>query len=207
MRKNVLLLGLLVLFTACEQTPARVEDNGKKTYDKRSMMVAAASLANDPRYEPAASAPSVAVQSIESKDLMAPAAKASNSMFKMPVEGKIISRFGQPDNGGKNDGINIAAPAGTPVRASASGSVVFVGDQLRTYGNMVIIKHEGRRNTTYAHLGKTFVSKGQQVAQGDAIGTVGKTGQVAIPQLHFALREGATPEDPMHYMPTMRSSL
>jgi murein DD-endopeptidase MepM/ murein hydrolase activator NlpD len=200
-------IGLIALLSACSQPPARVEDNGKNDYKQRDIMLADAAASSAPVSAPLPVAPqsTISVQSFESKDLNAitPAAGSTNNTFKMPVEGKVISRFGEQDK----DGIRIAAPAGTPVRAASSGEVVFAGNQLKTYGNMVIVKHANRRTTTYSHLAKTFVSKGDRVMQGDTLGTVGKTGNVTTPQLHFALREGTEPTDPMQYIPTATSQL
>lgn len=207
MQKLLSFSGLIVVLAACNQSPAHVEDKGKNLYKQHAVQVA--ETVTEPAQPRVSVAGNASIQSIETKELAAPAPRtvSTSSLYKMPIEGKIISRFGEATTTGKNDGINIAASAGTPVRAASSGQVVFVGNQLKSYGNMVIIKHQNRKSTTYAHLAKTFVSKGAHVAQGDSIGTVGTTGSVATPQLHFALREGATPEDPMHYMPTMTSSL
>ncbi len=204
MKLTLSLFSLLLLLSACEQLPARVEDKGKNSYKPYGVMLAQLepSAGGTGQTEPAA------FQAVESKDLVSPASfgaamPAASSPLTMPVEGKIISRFGKD----RSDGIVIAAPAGTPVRAASSGTVVFVGDQLKSYGNMVIIKHADQKNTTYAHLGRTFVHKGQKVDQGANIGTVGRSGNVSTPQLHFALREGATPKNPLAYMDTATSSL
>jgi murein DD-endopeptidase MepM/ murein hydrolase activator NlpD len=103
---------------------------------------------------------------------------------------EVISAFGTKRGGIVNDGINIAAPIGQTVRAAASGNVVYVGDHLKGYGNLVIIKHTGNYFTAYAQLGDYAVRKGQKVKIGQRIGTVGASGNVERPQLHFAIRKG-----------------
>jgi murein DD-endopeptidase MepM/ murein hydrolase activator NlpD len=99
-----------------------------------------------------------------------------------------------------NDGINIASSEGEPVWAAADGEVVYVGNELQGYGNMVLIRHDGNRSTTYAHLNRATVDKYDRVKQGDIIGYVGSTGNVKQPQLHFAVREGKNPVDPRKYL-------
>jgi len=125
------------------------------------------------------------------------AAKPSGAAFMWPVSSrKIISGFGPKGDGKVNDGINIASSDGEPVWASADGEVVYVGNGLQGYGNMVLIKHAGGKTTAYAHLGRVTADKYDRVKQGDIIGYVGATGNVKTPQLHFAIREGKEPIDP-----------
>lgn len=115
-----------------------------------------------------------------------------------PVNGgKIISHF----KGVENDGINIAMSEGEPIMAAASGVVVYSGNDLRDYGNMVIIRHDNGWLTAYANASKIVVKKGAYVKQGDIIAYVGSSGGVKTPQLHFALRKGKTPVDPEQYLP------
>lgn len=127
--------------------------------------------------------------------------------FIWPVNGsKILSGFG-PKKGGKvNDGINIAADNGEPVWAAADGEVVYVGNELQGYGNMVLVKHANGKTTTYAHMGSISVDKYDRVKQGDIIGYVGSTGNVKEPQLHFAIRDGKDPVDPRKYLATRTAS-
>lgn len=113
-----------------------------------------------------------------------------------PVQGRLVSDFGPKGSGVVNDGVNIAAIAGTPVHAAASGRVVYAGNKIKGYGNMVLLSHAGGRNTTYAHLNKLIIAKNAKVKQGDIIGYVGDTGNVKFPQLHFAVRQGKTPVNP-----------
>lgn len=121
--------------------------------------------------------------------------------FMWPVSSKkVVSGFG-PKGGGKvNDGINIAMAEGEPVWAAADGEVVYVGNELKGYGNMVLIKHTANRTTSYAHLSRASVDKYSRVKQGDIIGYVGTTGNVSKPQLHFTIREGKEAVDPQKYL-------
>jgi murein DD-endopeptidase MepM/ murein hydrolase activator NlpD len=116
--------------------------------------------------------------------------------FIWPVSGSVISGFGTTGSGERNDGINIAAAAGAPVRAAASGTVTYAGNELREYGNLVIIRHRGGYITVYAHERRLDVTKGEHVAQGQVIGTAGETGAVTRPQLHFEVRYHTNPVNP-----------
>lgn len=121
--------------------------------------------------------------------------------FIWPVNGsKVISGYGPKGGGKANDGINIAAAQGEPVWAAADGEVVYAGNELAGYGNMVLIKHSGGKTTTYAHLSRFTVDKYDRIQQGDIIGYVGATGNVKQPQLHFAVRDGKDAVDPMKYV-------
>lgn len=116
--------------------------------------------------------------------------------FSWPVRGPLVSDYGAKAGGKVNDGINIAAPKGTPVRAAASGKVVFAGNFLESKGNLVIVRHPSGQMTAYAHMDKILVQRGEQIAGGQSIGTVGQTGDVASPQLHFQLREKGLAANP-----------
>jgi murein DD-endopeptidase MepM/ murein hydrolase activator NlpD len=125
------------------------------------------------------------------------------SSFMWPVNSrKVISGFGPKGAGKTNDGINISSPEGEPVWASADGEVIYSGNELAGYGNMVVIKHGGNKNTSYAHLSRATVDKYDRVKQGDIIGYVGNTGGVKKPQLHFAVRDGKNPVDPKKFLST-----
>jgi murein DD-endopeptidase MepM/ murein hydrolase activator NlpD len=127
--------------------------------------------------------------------------------FIWPVRGDIVSGFGPKDTGQRNDGINIAGKEGDLVRSAAAGDVVYSGNLVPGFGNLVLIKHDGGWVTAYAHLSKTLVKIRDRIAQGQDIGAVGKTGGVETPQLHFELRyapspkEKAKPVDPALVMP------
>lgn len=120
--------------------------------------------------------------------------------FVWPVEGTVLSTFGAKDDGLHNDGINIAAPAGAPVRATEDGVVAYVGDELRGYGNLILIKHANGWVSAYAHNSQVRVARGQEVKRGQVIGTVGVTGGVAAPQSHFELRRDGQAVDPLDYL-------
>ncbi len=126
--------------------------------------------------------------------------------FAWPVSGRVIADFGATTNGGRNDGINIAAAEGTPIRASASGSVTYAGDELKNYGNLVLIKHSGGFTTAYAHADRLVVSRGDFVAKGQVIGYAGQTGDVSQPQLHFEIRSGTSPVNPRSYLTSTTAS-
>ncbi len=127
--------------------------------------------------------------------------RASGSgKYMRPVSGKVISSYGPKADGLHNDGINIKAARGTPVRAAENGVVVYAGDELAGYGNLILVRHEGRIMTAYAHLDKMLVERGATIERGQSIGTVGSTGQVDTPQLHFEVRKGSTPVNPDKYL-------
>ncbi|CAN5461699.1 cell division endopeptidase DipM [soil metagenome] len=120
---------------------------------------------------------------------------AGRGRFVWPLQGATISDFGPKGTGQRNDGVNIRAAAGTPVRAAAAGEVVYAGNQVPGFGNLVLVKHSDGWVTAYAHLSSTDVKMRQQVAQGAVLGSVGQTGGVTEPQLHFEVRYAPTPQD------------
>ncbi|EIM28513.1 peptidoglycan DD-metalloendopeptidase family protein [Microvirga lotononidis] len=117
--------------------------------------------------------------------------------FRWPARGRVIAGFGA--NGG-NEGINIAVPEGTPVKAAEAGTVTYAGSEVKGYGNLVLIKHENGYVSAYAHNGSLNVKRGEQVKRGQVIATSGQTGNVTSPQLHFEIRKGAQPVDPMKHL-------
>lgn len=121
---------------------------------------------------------------------------AREGKFLKPVSGKVISSFGPKPDGQHNDGINIQAAKGDAVRSAENGQVVYVGNEIEGYGNMILLRHQDKYMTAYAHLGKSLVKKGDTVKRGQTIGTVGATGFVDAPQLHFEIRKGKTAIDP-----------
>lgn len=124
-------------------------------------------------------------------------ATVSSKGFIWPVKGKVISEFGSKVGGEYNDGINIAAQQGEPIVAAADGEVVYSGNELRGYGNMIIVRHDNGLMTAYAHADRILVSKGEQVKQGVTIATVGKSGGVDQTQVHFGVRKDKQPIDPI----------
>ncbi|MCW9034050.1 MAG: M23 family metallopeptidase [Alphaproteobacteria bacterium] len=126
--------------------------------------------------------------------------KASGKGFAWPVRGRVISNFGAKDKGLHNDGINILAPKGTPVRAVENGVVAYAGNELRGFGNLLLIKHSGGWITAYAHNDSLLVKRGDKVGKGQVISKVGSSGSVTIPQLHFEIRRGKKLYDPRKYL-------
>ncbi len=123
-----------------------------------------------------------------------------NGQFAWPTRGVILSDYGTQKNGQANDGINIAAAQGSPVYAASSGTVSYAGNEVRHLGNVVLIKHSGGFITVYAHLDQIYVAKGAQILRGQPLGTVGTTGGVGDPQVHFEIRKNSTPQDPHPYL-------
>lgn len=127
-------------------------------------------------------------------------AGGSKPRFLIPVKGAIIAKYG-PQGGGKhNDGINIAAPRGTKVRSAENGVIVYAGNELRGFGNLILVKHSDGWTSAYAHLEKISVKKGQTIKRGDPIGAVGMTGHISKPQLHFELRRKTKTINPQSYI-------
>ena len=126
--------------------------------------------------------------------------KSSGAGFAWPVQGRLISSFGAKSKGLYNDGINIAAARGTPVKAAENGVVAYAGNELRGFGNLLLIKHADGWVTAYAHNETLLVKRGQVVRRGQVIARVGSTGGVATPQLHFELRKGKRAVDPRRYL-------
>lgn len=124
----------------------------------------------------------------------------SGSLFDWPVQGRMIGAYGLSDAGKRNDGVNIAAPVGTPVRAAGDGEVVYRGSELEGYGNLLLIKHEDGFVTAYAHNDAMLVKKGDRVRKGQVIAKVGQTGSASEPQLHFEIRQNLKAIDPVALM-------
>ncbi|WP_417461926.1 peptidoglycan DD-metalloendopeptidase family protein [Kordiimonas sp.] len=130
----------------------------------------------------------------------------SSSGFDWPVSGKLASRYGPKQDGLHNDGINIIARQGTPVKASDAGVVVYASNALQGYGNLLLVKHSGGWITAYAHNERLLVRQGQQVTKGQVIARVGNTGGVSEPQLHFEIRKGRQALDPLRYLQRMSAA-
>jgi len=156
-----------------------------------------ANVAPTPRQRPAepAARPASAAPAEAEPRTATPSAPAGSS-FMLPVEGKILSDFGPKSGGLHNDGINISAPRGTAIKATADGSVAYAGDGLPGFGNLILIKHADGWTSAYAHADSMTVKRGDTVQQGQTIGTVGDTGSVSQPQLHFELRQHDRAVDP-----------
>ena len=111
------------------------------------------------------------------------------------MKGEILSNYGPKGAGQRNDGVNIAAVAGDPVKAAAAGTVVYAGNSIPAFGNLVLVKHSGGWATLYGNLGKITVKNNAQVAQGQEVGTAGVSGSVDRPQVHFEIRYAQNPHD------------
>ncbi|HTW54362.1 MAG TPA: peptidoglycan DD-metalloendopeptidase family protein [Stellaceae bacterium] len=125
---------------------------------------------------------------------------APGGRFPWPVRGHILAAYGNAPGGGHNDGINIAAPLGTPVRAIDGGTVVYSGNEVKGYGNIVLIRHANGWISAYAHLSDVAVRPGDAISAGEVIAKVGNSGGVAEPQLHFELRRGKKPVNPTEFL-------
>ncbi|HJS33618.1 MAG TPA: M23 family metallopeptidase, partial [Alphaproteobacteria bacterium] len=128
-----------------------------------------------------------------------PAARAGRG-FAWPVRGRVVSDFGPKPGGLHNDGLNIAVPRGTPFHAADNGVVVYAGNELRGFGNLILVRHDGGWVTAYAHADEINAQRGDQVRRGQVLGKVGQTGNVASPQLHFEIRRGTRAVDPRELM-------
>ncbi|HYA05012.1 MAG TPA: peptidoglycan DD-metalloendopeptidase family protein [Xanthobacteraceae bacterium] len=120
--------------------------------------------------------------------------------FRWPVRGRVIAAFGPKPNGLQNDGINLAVPEGTPIKAAEDGVVAYAGNELKGYGNLVLVRHANGFVTAYANASEILVKRGETVKRGQVIAKSGETGNVTSPQLHFEIRKGATPVDPAQYL-------
>ena len=125
---------------------------------------------------------------------------ASGTSFRWPVRGRIISGFGSKPNGERNDGINLAVPEGTSVKAVEAGTVIYSGNELAGYGNLVLIRHADGWVSAYAHNSQITVKRGDKVQRGQTIAQAGMSGSVTSPQVHFELRKGAKPVNPLDYL-------
>lgn len=162
------------------------------------------------RQQVAAVAPSAPAASAQAPAAQAPAAQASAAPtrtaalpdprssldFRWPARGRVIAGFGTAGS----EGIRIALPEGTPVRAAEGGTVAYAGDELRGYGNLILIRHADGYVSAYAHNSQLLVQRGEEVRRGQVIANSGRTGNVNAPQLHFEIRRGADPVDPMPYL-------
>jgi murein DD-endopeptidase MepM/ murein hydrolase activator NlpD len=120
--------------------------------------------------------------------------------FRWPVRGKVITSYGAKTNGKANDGINLAVPEGTPVKAAEDGVVAYSGNELKGYGNLVLIRHANGYVTAYAHASELLVKRGDTIKRGQVIAKSGQSGEVGSPQLHFEIRKGSTPVDPLQFL-------
>jgi murein DD-endopeptidase MepM/ murein hydrolase activator NlpD len=132
----------------------------------------------------------------------AKAAEATGALptFRWPVRGKVITSYGAKTNGKSNDGINLAVPEGTPVKAAEDGVVAYSGNELKGYGNLVLVRHSNGYVTAYAHASELLVKRGDSIKRGQVIAKSGQSGEVSSPQLHFEIRKGSNPVDPLQFL-------
>jgi murein DD-endopeptidase MepM/ murein hydrolase activator NlpD len=121
--------------------------------------------------------------------------------FSWPVHGRVIARFGPIPGSLRNDGINVAVPDGTDILAAEDGLVVYAGNDAKGYGNLVLLRHSDGFVTAYAHARQLLVNLGDEVHRGQVIAKSGQTGRVTEPQVHFEIRKGTIPLDPLEYLP------
>ena len=172
--------------------------------------LAAAPQVAPPRTVPAEKVASAPVQNAriatpETHTVAEPVTKKAEAVgampsFRWPVKGRIIAGFGPRPSGGENDGINLAVPAGTPIKAADDGVVAYAGNELKGYGNLVLIRHSNGYVSAYANASELLVKRGDTVKRGQVIAHAGQTGNVTSPQLHFEIRKGSTPVDPIKYL-------
>jgi murein DD-endopeptidase MepM/ murein hydrolase activator NlpD len=124
--------------------------------------------------------------------------------FIWPVSGPVLKGFGSGEDGQRNDGVNIAVDAGARVKAAAAGEVVYAGDELVGFGNLILIRHPGGWVSAYAHSDRILVKEGELVAQGQPVAEAGATGNASSPQVHFELRKGKEPVDPALHLPPLK---
>ena len=130
------------------------------------------------------------------------AAEATGALptFRWPVRGKVITSYGAKTNGKSNDGINLAVPEGTPIKAAEDGVVAYSGNELKGYGNLVLVRHANGYVTAYAHASEILVKRGDTIKRGQVIAKSGQSGEVGSPQLHFEIRKGSSPVDPLQFL-------
>jgi len=145
-----------------------------------------------------------AAPTAEEKEADAPvkASEATGALptFRWPVRGKVITCYGAKTNGKSNDGINLAVPEGTPVKAAEDGVVAYAGNELKGYGNLVLVRHSNGYVTAYAHASELMVKRGDNIKRGQVIAKSGQSGEVGSPQLHFEIRKGSSPVDPLQFL-------
>lgn len=129
------------------------------------------------------------------------AARPFDGRFAWPVSGAVVRQYGSYGLGRRNDGIDIAAPTGTPIAAAADGVVAYAGTGVAAYGGLILIRHSDSWTTAYGHAGELLVTRGQAVKRGQIIARAGESGRADRPELHFEIREGAKPVDPLTRLP------
>jgi len=137
---------------------------------------------------------------VEAASVKSSEATGALPTFRWPVRGKVITTYGAKTNGKSNDGINLAVPEGTPVKAAEDGVVAYSGNELKGYGNLVLVRHSNGYVTAYAHASELMVKRGDTIKRGQIIAKSGQSGEVGSPQLHFEIRKGSSPVDPLQFL-------
>jgi murein DD-endopeptidase MepM/ murein hydrolase activator NlpD len=187
--------------------PAKVATTAVPAAPVAASQPVAAAPGGAPRFAAAAPQSARLAQAIPAAEEGAPesAVKASEATgalptFRWPVRGRVIASYGAKTNGKANDGINLAVPEGTPVKAADDGVVAYAGNELKGYGNLVLVRHSNGYVTAYAHASELLVKRGDTIKRGQVIAKSGQSGEVASPQLHFEIRKGSTPVDPLQFL-------
>lgn len=195
-RKSILSVGQELKIpgqaVAQKQKPVRVASRGPN-------VPLPASKPSRSKLEPRSKSQSDTKVAARTKNLPKPEPMAGNQ-FRWPVKGRIVAGFGPKPGGKHNDGINVAVPRGTSIKAAENGVVAYAGNELEPYGNLILIRHANNWVTAYAHNAELLVKRGDTVRRGQVIAKAGQSGNVSQPQLHFELRKGSKPVNPLSYM-------
>lgn len=148
---------------------------------------------------PAATAGAVTVAKRSQEQVSTPS-KTNSTGFRWPASGRVISKFGERQPSGSNDGIDISVPIGTPIKASENGTVIYSGAELEDFGKLILVSHAGGWVSAYAHASTTLVRRGDTVRRGQVIAKSGKTGNATVPKLHFELRKNSNPVNPLKHL-------
>ncbi len=196
---GVIRIGQKLVIPAGGAAPAQSQVAARPATDTTTTASVPSPAQQDGAYTPPRQAETVIQQA--SLETTAPAPDATGiSRMRWPVRGRVIGEFGANVGGKKNDGIDIAVPAGTPIRAAENGLVIYAGDGLKEFGNTVLVRHENGLVTVYGHASAINVQRGQQVRRGDEIAKAGMSGSADTPKLHFEVRKDSTPVNPAGYL-------
>jgi murein DD-endopeptidase MepM/ murein hydrolase activator NlpD len=181
---------------AAQSQPASIQRPAEPVKVARAEVQPAA----QPAAQPKISAPAPkqeAAQPVKEPEQTASLPSGNSADFRWPARGRVISGFG---GAASNEGINIAVPEGTPVKAAEAGTVAYAGSEVKGYGNLVLIRHDNGFVSAYAHNGEISVKRGDKVKRGQVVAKSGQSGNVTSPQLHFEIRKGSTPVDPIPHL-------
>jgi murein DD-endopeptidase MepM/ murein hydrolase activator NlpD len=156
-----------------------------------------------PEQHPAVSAaPKPAVVAPAEKPVGVDPVKAAEAApsFHWPARGQVIAGYGPKADGQRNNGIDIAVPENTPIKAADDGVVIYSGNELKSFGNLLLVRHSNNYITAYAHAKELRVKRGDTIKSGEIIGMSGQSGNTATPEIHFEIRKGSTPVDPMQFL-------